>query len=45
LQFAFHWLSETGAVVQEKAIAVAADGKRCIQHFGIGQGLLHAMPN
>jgi hypothetical protein len=31
--------------MQQKAVAVAADGEGRVQHFGIGQGLLHAVPD
>ena len=36
-------LGEPGAVVKEKALPVRADGDGGVQHFGIKQGLLHAM--
>lgn len=36
-------MGQAGAVVQQETIAVAADGKGRIEHFGIGQGLLHAV--
>ena len=42
-ELALNGLSDTGAVVDKKAIAIGTDGKRGIQHLGIGQGLLHTM--
>jgi hypothetical protein len=42
-ELALHGLGDAGAVVEQKAPAVAADGEGGIEHLGIIQGLLHAV--
>ena len=41
-QFAFDGLGQAGAVMEQKAIAIGTDGKGCVQHFGVVEGLRHA---
>ena len=43
LKRALDRLSETGTVVEQKPIAVTAEGERGVEHFGIAQCLLHAV--
>jgi hypothetical protein len=38
-------LRNAGAVVEQESFAIAAQGKRRIQHFCISQRLLHAVPD